>query len=76
MFAKILIKYKHWRNSRRPDPGLPDWLTIMNKLYESPNDWMSDNKLVDEYTCRQCGAPFQRKMICEYCGSRKDKSEI
>lgn len=51
---------------------LPDWIIEMNKLYDSPNDWSTDNRKTEEYCCPHCGAPKQHKVICEYCSSRND----
>jgi hypothetical protein len=52
---------------------LPDWVGQMDQMYESPNDWESDNKMTDEYECPHCGAQHQRKVICEYCKSRNEQ---
>lgn len=62
--------------NKKSEPDLPDWLETMNRLYENPNDWSSDNKMVQEYTCENCGAPFQRKTICEYCSSRNERAKM
>lgn len=49
------------------EPELPDWVQSMNKIYENPRDWQSDNRMQPEHRCVHCGAPCSKR-LCDYCG--------
>lgn len=60
-FIKRLFKKEEY------EPELPDWVRGMNKIYENPRDWQSDNKMQEKHECIHCGAPCVKR-LCEYCG--------
>lgn len=73
IIKKLRRKLRSMQQGIAMSNTVPDWVKIMFKMYDSPNDWESDNRRCEVYTCKHCGAYHQRKTICEFCGERNEE---